>query len=267
MIRTVVELSRRSLRSYRRPLLVWFLSLFAVGLLLSLFWPAVRDASGLEDMIQQLPEAMQALVGAEDLLSPAGFLASRLNSIFPLLITIYASFRVADELAGHEQRGGWELVLGAPVPRIAVVVATGLVVAVTATVLMAATGAGLILGATIVSMDIALTNIVAAVAMLALLGIAFAGLGLAVAGATGSRGVTLGAGAGLAVGLFLAHTFAQLVPWLEPIAPFTLFSQALGSEPLRTGFPVLQALILIAVALVGAAIGAVAFARRDLHGT
>lgn len=262
----VLEVARRSLRSYRRPLLVWILALAAMGLVLTLFWPSMRDASGLEDLIDSLPEAMRALMGTDDILSPEGFLGSRLNSVFPLLITVYASFRVASELPGEEQRGGLEILLGTPLSRTELLLGRFLAVVASVVALMAATGAALAAGATIVSMDISYSNIFAAAVALSLVGIAFGAIALAVAGVTGQRGATLGTGAGAAVGAFFLYSFAPLVPVLEWVRPFTLFEQALANEPLRNGLDLPGAGVLLAVAAAATGVAVAAFRRRDLSG-
>lgn len=266
-MRAALEIARRSLVSYRRPLLVWMLALVAMALLLTLFWPSVRDASGLDELIESLPEALRAMMGTTDLLSPEGFLASRLNSIFPLLITVYAAFRVASEIAGEEQRGGFEILLGTPTPRTSVLLGGFLAVVVSVAALMAALTLGLVAGAAAVSMEISYVNVVAAASALALLGVTFGALTLAVAGATGRRGASLGTGAGLAVGGFFLYSFAPLVPELEGLRPFTLFDRALAAEPLRHGFATADALVLVVVTVIAVTVAVVTFRRRDLHGT
>lgn len=263
----IAEVVARSLRSYARPLLVWIAAMGAIGLVLALFWPAIRDATGLEELVANLPEAMRAMIGTEDLLSPAGFLNSRLNSIFPLLITIYAAFRITDETAGLEERGGFEVVLGTPLPRASLLTAKFVTVVICVFALMTATGLALVAGAAIVSMPLGAGRIMGATTALALVGTAFAGVTVAVAGITGRRGITLGTGAGLAVGLYFLYTFAPLVPALETLRPFTLFDQALGYDPLANGLRVAESLVLLAVAILGLLVGLVVFRRRDLHGT
>jgi ABC-2 type transport system permease protein len=266
-VSAVVELTLRSLHAYRRPLLVWMAALAAMGLVLTLFWPSIRDTAGLDELVASLPEALRALIGTEDLLSPEGFLASRLNSIFPLLITVYAAFRVTAETSGEEQRGGFEILLGTPLPRTTLLLARFLAVSICVVALMTATGVALIVGAVIVDMPLSYANVLATTSGLALLGIVFGALSLAVAAGTGNRGLTLGVGAGLAVTAFFLYSFAPLTPRLEGIRPFTLFEQILANEPLRNGLDLGGVLVLVAVTVVAMAVAVTTFRRRDLHGT
>jgi ABC-2 type transport system permease protein len=262
----LLEVARRSLLSYWRALLVWTVALALAGLALTLFWPSVRDATGLEQLLENLPEAFRAMIGDVDLFTPEGFLASRLNSVFPLLITVYAAFRVASETAAEEQRGGFELLLGTQLPRTTLLLGRFLAVCIAVLTLMAATALGLIGGAAVVAMEISYANILAATAGLALLGIAFAGLALAVAGLSGHRGLTLGAGAGLAVTAFFVYSLTPLVPELAWLRPFTLFDRAIEDNPLAHGFATGDALVLVAFTAVMVAVAVLGFRRRDLRG-
>lgn len=257
-------IARQRLRVYRRPLLLWTVSLAALGGLTVLFWPAVRDASGLEELMAGLPEAMKALVGSQDLTSPEGFVNSRLASIFPLLVTVYAAFRIADEVAGEEQSGGFEIVLGHPVGRGELLLGTAAAVAVAVAVLMTGTGLAMAAAGLVVDIGIPLGHMLAATTALAFLGWSSLGIALAIAGVTGRRGLTLGAGVGLSVAMYVLYSFAPLVPALDGARPWTTFAHALAYDPLSNGLQLRGSLILLAVAVAGAAVGTIAFQRRDV---
>ncbi|MBW3621634.1 MAG: ABC transporter permease subunit, partial [Actinobacteria bacterium] len=191
---SALVIARQRLRVYRHPLAIWTASLAVLGGLTVLLWPSVRDASGLEELVAGLPEAFRALIGARELTSPEGFLNSRLASIFPLLITVYAAFRVADEVAGEEQRGGFEIVLGHPLGRSELLLGTAAAVAVSVAVLMTGTGLAMSAAGSLVDIGIPVGRMLAATTALTLLGWSSLGIALAVAGVTGRRGLTLGIG-------------------------------------------------------------------------
>ncbi|MDX1620745.1 MAG: ABC transporter permease subunit [Nitriliruptorales bacterium] len=261
-----LRIAGQSLRTYRRPLLIWTVAVGAMGLLQVLFWPAFESTAGqgMEELMANLPEALQALIGESDLLSPEGFINSRFSSVFPLLITVYAAFRATNETAGLEQDGGFELLLGAPLARWELLAGKFLAVATAVAAIMLGLGLLTVVGAVLVSMDIALSRILAAAVAMTFLGWAFAGFTFLVAGATGSRGVTLGAGAGAAVALFVWYSFSPLVDELEPFRMLSPYDHAIGYDPVRNGLQLEGTLVLLAVALVSFA-GAVAmFNRRDV---
>lgn len=257
-------ITRQRLRVYRRPMLLWTASLAALGALTVLLWPSVRDASGLEELMAGLPEAMRALIGTQELTSPEGFVNSRLASVFPLLITVYAAFRVADEVAGEEQQGGFEIVLGHPIGRGELFLGTAAAVAVAVAVLMTGTGLAMAAAGAVVDIGIPLHRMLAATTALTLLGWSSLGIALAVAGATGRRGLTLGVGIGLSVALYVLYSFAPLVPALEGARDWTTFGHALAYDPLSNGLQLTGTLVLLAVTVVGSAVGTLAFQRRDI---
>lgn len=261
-----LRVALRSLRSYRRPLLIWAAAVGALGFMQVLFWPAFESTAGqgLEELTANLPEALQALIGEQDLLSPEGFINSRFSSVFPLLIAVYAAFRATNETAGEEQDGRFELLLGAPLARWELMVGKFLAVAVAVAVIMFGLGVLTSVGAVLVSMDIALVRILAATTAMTFLGWAFAGIAFLVAGATGSRGMTLGVGAGAAVALFVWYSFAPLVDALEPWRPLSPFDHAIGYDPVRNGLQLGGSSVLLAIALLGLAVAIVTFARRDV---
>lgn len=262
---SALEIAVRSLRSYRRTLLVWVVAVGALGALQVLFWPAFRDqAEQLDQLVESLPAALRAFVGGRDLLTPEGFLNSRFSSIFPLLFAVYATFRMSSETAGEEQDGGFELILAAPVARWQLLL--GKFGATVAVLVAVTTGLGLLAAVAAVTVDLGVpvVRILASTAAMALLGIAFAGVTLAVAGLTGRRGTSLGAGAGLAVAASVFYSFAPLVPALEDWRWLSPFTHAIGYDPLSNGLDLGRSLILVTIAVVGATVGAVAFERRDV---
>lgn len=259
-----VVILRQRLRVYRRPLAIWTVSLALLGGLTVLLWPSVRDASGLEELMAGLPEAMRALIGTQELTSPEGFLNSRLASIFPLLITVYAAFRIADEVAGEEQSGGFEVILGHPISRAELLLGTAAAVAVSVAVLMTGTGVAMAAAGAAVDIGIPVGRMLAATTALTLLGWSSLGIALAVAGVTGRRGLTLGVGVGLSVALYVLYSFAPLVPALEGARDWTTFGHALGYDPLSNGLELAGSLVLLAVTAVGVAVGVLAFQRRDV---
>ncbi|MDX1621868.1 MAG: ABC transporter permease subunit, partial [Nitriliruptorales bacterium] len=142
----------------------------------------------------------------------------------------------------------------------------GKFLAVAAAVAAIMVGLGLLtaLGALLVSMDIALGRILAATVAMTFLGWAFAGATFLVAGVTGSRGITLGLGAGAAVALFVWYSFAPLVEALEPFRPLSPYDHAIGYDPIRNGLEPFGTLMLTAVALIGLVLAIVFFERRDI---
>lgn len=263
----VVAVTALALRLYRRPLVIWVLALGSLGALQVLFWPSIRQASGLEDLVRSLPEALRAMIGTDDLLSPEGFLASRLNSVFPLLITVYAAFRSSTEPAGAEQERAFEILLSTPVARWEILLGRFLAVSASVLALMLATGAGD--GGRSEGGGHAYRSREDHVYGRRP-GPAWDRLRRYHAGCRGGhRGSRCLAGfRGGDCGGYLRplYSFAPLVPELEPLRPLTPFDHAIGYEPLVNGLEPFGSAVLLAIALVGLVAGLAAFERRDLRG-
>lgn len=108
----------KSVRDQRRSLAWWSLGVALLVAVTIAVWPAVRDAPQLDELVADLPPALRAAFGADDLTSPAGYLGSRLFALLvPVLFTIYGIGRGAAAVAGEEERGGLELLLAHPLSR------------------------------------------------------------------------------------------------------------------------------------------------------
>jgi ABC-2 type transport system permease protein len=94
--------------------------------------------------------------------------------------------------------------------------------------------------------------------------LAFGSVALAVGAGTGGRGPAVGVASGAALVTFLLRTFASTVSWVEPYRVLSPFYYYTGHDPLRTGFDVVDPLVLGGISVVALAVGLVAFERRDL---
>src|SRR3989304_5752380 len=116
-------ITTKTLRDGRRGLLWWSLGLAGLAGITVLTYPAIRDMPGLDELMEGLPEALLALIGENDLLSPAGYLNSQLfGAIVPLLFIFYGVGAGAGAIAGEEENRTLDLLLANPVGRTRVVV-------------------------------------------------------------------------------------------------------------------------------------------------
>ncbi len=171
----------RAIRELRRSAVGWSIAVAGVSLLYSAVDPSIRDsADTLQQYIDNLPEAVKSVIGAE-YTTPAGYLRSELfSSLALILFLIFAIGAGSRAIAGEEERRTLDLILSTPVRRRTLISGKALsIVAVTfalAAVLFVVTfAAGPAFG-----LSMAATRLAGACAMLALLAIAFGAIGLAV---------------------------------------------------------------------------------------
>ncbi len=259
----------QSLRELRRPMLWWSVGLVGLVALMTAVYPSVRDNPALNNLVQDYPEALKAFIafgGSVDYVSGAGYLGSELFSFMvPLLFVIAAVSSGAGAIAGEEERGTLELLLSQPLTRqrfaVAKLLSATTEVAVLATVLWLALAAGV----RIVGLDISSWNVLAASMTAGALALTFGSIAFVIGAATGRKAVAVGLAAAAAVAAYLVNALASLVSALEPLQKASPFYHYAASDPLRQGFAASHLLFLLAIAVIAAFAGVLAFDRRDVH--
>lgn len=258
----------KSLRDNAHSLLWWVFGVVAYIIFIMLFYPTLQqNAELLNQYMETFPEAFLAAFMGEfrDITSPSGFLASYVFTlIMPVIILVYAIIAGADAIAGEEDRGTLDLLLANPISRTRVYLEKLAFIAVGVSVICIATWVSVAVGALPVDMPLNLWTLTAACAGLALLGLSFGVLGLAVGAATGKKGMAGGVGAAVGLFSYLMSSFAPSVPVLKPYRVVSLFYLYGGAESLETGLNPVYVGVLVAFTLVCLIAGLIFFNRRDL---
>jgi len=255
----------KSLRDQRRSLLGWIIGITVVGAIYAAFYPTINNPEMMR-ALDAYPQGLLDAIGFTDITSAAGYVGSTTYGLLgPALIIVFAAAAGVAAIAGDEDAGRLDLILAHPVARwsvllqrfAAIVVGMFLACAVLAVTLIVISGPA--------QLDsIGPANLVAASVQLALLGVLFAALALAIGAATGRRTIAYAVVAIVAVGGYLANNLAPTIEGLGWLADLSPFRYAIGGEPLRDGLQVADAAILAIAAGVLVAIGGVLFDRRDV---
>jgi ABC-2 type transport system permease protein len=257
------DILTKTLWDQRRLLVGWAVGLALVTAVYSSIYPSIRESGAAA--VENYPEALKDAFNLQDVASPAGYLGSAVFGILlPVLIVLFAVVAGARAIAGDEEAGTLDLLLAHPVsrPRLllqrfgALVVAIALLGLAVLLALLAVSGPG--------ELDLGVGRLVAAVAQLALLGLAFGSLALAVGAATGRRALVVGICAVVAVVAYLGNTLARQVDglgWLRRVSPFWYYS---GGDPLRNGFQLGDSAVLLVASLLLVGAGLLLFTRRDV---
>jgi ABC-2 type transport system permease protein len=258
-------------RDQRRPNVGWAIGIVAVMAVTAAFWPSIEGTASLDDVIQDLPATLQALIGAQhgvSLGAPAGYLNARLfATILPVLLTVYGVGRGARALAGSEEDGTLELILANPVTRTRVAVERGLAAFAFLLALGGLAFLALVaLGAPVGLLDgVSVTRVLAACGGLTVLAAFHAAIAFAVGAATGRHGLAVAAAATVAVaGYLLAGLLATSADlrWLQAISPWHWL---LTRNVLVEGTPTLPLLVEVVIGAALAAAGIQRFTSRDLR--
>lgn len=261
----------RLMKDRRRGGIGWAAGMaFGVAATVAL-WPALRDSGEIDELVQDLPASMRALIGVQDgipLVSAPGFLQARLfSTLLPVLVLVYGIGLGARAIGGAEEDGTLELALTSPVTRRRLALerlaaSVALMLGLTAVGLLTAVAVGAAVG--IFDGLSAIRMCVAALAVWTLALLHFA-VAFAVGAAVGRRGPAVTVATSLAVAGFVLHGLTASAPalrGLRVLSPWWWFldRNLLVHDPtvIALGLPVLLALALA----VG---GVVAFERRDLR--
>jgi len=257
----------KTLRDQGHALLWWGIGLVALAVMMVLFYPSVGGNPAMEGYLEALPEELLALFGGEsaDFTSPEGFLNVELFSLIaPLLLLIFAIGFGSNAIAGEEERGTLELLLSNPLTRWRVAVEKSGAMVVATLMLGLVFWVGLAAASMAIGMEISLSNLAAACFSMALLGLTFGALALAVGCARGKRGLSMGVASAGAVAAYFLNGLAPVVEVLEPFRKLSPFYYYISAEPLKNGLDLGHAAVLAGVTAVLLVVGLVVFERRDL---
>lgn len=259
----------KTLRDQRRSLVGWVVGIVLIVLMYAAIWPSIKGQPSLSDFLDQMPEAFRSLFATSgaDMSTPTGYIQIELMSFMgPILVLLYSVTQGTAAVAGEEDRRTLDLLLTNPVSRTQVLLEKA-VALVTGTVLLAAiTGLSLVLIGNLWDMDLPPGLVAAAMLHLALLGLVFGALALAIGAATGRTALARGIPAFVAVVAYMVNGLGGMVSWLEPLQRYSPFYQYIAHDPLRHGVSWSAVLVALAEVVVLVAIAVWGFRRRDVRG-
>lgn len=261
-----LELLMGPMRAVRRAGLLWAASLAALVALTVAFWPAFKGATGMTEMLDQMPQGLVQAFGLQDFGTAAGYLRGNLYAFLVPLLLAGAAVGFANSLtAAEEDSGRLEILLSQPVSHRAVFFGRAVGVFAWVGLLTLVTGAIQVVTDPIVGLSIPTDRLASTLLLCGLLGWFHAGLGLAIAGLRARPSTVLG------VGLFVAFagcTVAALFPISEPLKPLAHLSPwdwALAGDPLTKPTDAWRYAVLAVPAVGLALFGVFAFGRRDVR--
>jgi ABC-2 type transport system permease protein len=255
----------KALLDARRGLLGWAAGVGAVAVMYAAFYPSVSKPA-FANAMANYPEGIKRAFNLEDITSPAGYLGSYVFGLLvPVLLIIFTVITGSRAIAGDEESGVLDLVLAHPVSRTrlllsrlgALAVEVVFICAVAYLLLLAISGPAKL-------SSIGAGHLGAATVQLALFGLFFAALALAIGAATGRRAAAVAVTTVVAAAGYFANNLAPQVRglhWAQKLSPFYWYT---AGQPLRQGLQLGYCALLLGVTAVLAAAAVAGLGRRDL---
>ncbi|MGB3330407.1 MAG: ABC transporter permease subunit [Thermomicrobiales bacterium] len=247
-------------RAEWRTTLFWAVGLSIYTGVLVAVYPSIRGALNLS----ALPANMREAFNITDFSQLASFLSAEVfGVILPLLLPFFAMIALSGVIAGAEERGRLDILLGNPLPRWQLVIGSVLVVATYLLVIVTAISAVLWIMAQVLDLSLTVRQAWRAGFALWPLACAFGALSLTMSAFVRQRSLALGLPAGVLFLMYLLNVIGRLAPaisWVRWLSAFHYYGIAI-TEGLW--LPGVATLIGAAIALTALAV--VLFNRRDIY--
>ncbi|MDB5165176.1 MAG: transporter permease [Candidatus Saccharibacteria bacterium] len=245
----------------------WTLGFVALSVLMTSFFPAMRQTGALDALVTNMPPALQGLIGnLGDLKSFPTYIASQLFDIrVPLIAGVMAIILALGLSTAEEERGELRTLLSLPISRTKLLIEKWLALGT----IMAISTLGIIIGilasAPLVDgASIELSTLLHLVAMTWLIMVTFGTVTFAAGFASGSRAFANTLGVLVIIGSFILSTFGQSVDWLSDFEKFSLLHYFPAVEIAKNSIDFNNVVVLGTVAAVSLIIAVILFRRRDV---
>lgn len=265
---TLLALALHVLRLQLRSVMVWGLSLGLLSVITVASFPALEEqAPAINELIESYPPEMRELFGAgegTDLTTIEGFLASQVFSFMaPLALAFFPILASANAIAGAEERGTIDVLLGNPIPRPQVVVGNALATGLSLLGILAILG--LATDASAVAFGVELSPATTAEASLNMWPLCafFGGLAMLCSALFHRRLLAIAIPGAFLLASYFVNALGNAVETLEDARPFTPFYHYGSAIEDGIRWASFGGLALAAALLV--LLAAVAFSRRDIY--
>ncbi|HAS07850.1 MAG TPA: ABC transporter permease, partial [Actinobacteria bacterium] len=104
------------LRIKRLSTVMWLAAVIALVLMYVALYPSIKSTPGVDEFIQNLPEALREAFAIADYSSPTGYLQAEIFSgLLPVVLLVLVIGRGSASVAGEEDQKRLEIVMAQPV--------------------------------------------------------------------------------------------------------------------------------------------------------
>lgn len=261
---TLPALVLRTVRLQSRGVLIWgaALGLYSAAIVAS-YTTFSGSADQLNQFLEAYPEGMLEAFGITDLGDVENYMHSQVFLLAPLALAFFPILTAASTIAGAEERGTIDVLLGNPISRWQLVVGAFVSMALSLLAILAIMGALTQITAVLMDVDLSPSSTAAAVLNMWPLCLLFGAAAMLCSAVFHRRALAIAVPAFLLFAMYLLDTLGRVSEDLEdlqPLSAFYYYGSAIEDGIDRTNFAglTLGALALIALAIL-------AFRRRDIY--
>ena len=261
---TLSALVRQATRLQMRGVLIWgvALGLYSAAIVAS-YTTFSGSAEQMNQLLEAYPEGMLEAFGITDLGDVENYMNSQVFLLAPLALAFFPILASAGTIAGAEERGTMDILLGNPIPRWQIVVGSFVSTALSLLAILALMGALTQATAFLMDVDLPLRNTAAAVLNMWPLCLLFGGGAMLCSAVFHRRALAIAIPAFLLFAMYLLDTLGRVSEDLESLQPASAFyyhGSAIedGIDWTNFGGLTLGAFALILLAIL-------AFSRRDIY--
>jgi ABC-2 type transport system permease protein len=261
---TLPALVLHTTRLRARGVLIWgaALGLYSAALVAS-FTTFSGSAEQMNQLLEAYPKGMLEAFGITDLADVENYMNSQVFLLAPLALAFFPILAAAGTIAGAEERGTIDVLLGNPIPRWQLVVGSFVSIALSLLAILAIVGALTQITAALMDVDLAPKSTAAAVLNMWPLCLLFGAVAMLCSAVFHRRAIAIAVPAFLLFAMYLLNTLGRVSEDLEdlqPLSAFYYYGSAIEDGIDWTNF---AGLALAALALVLLAV--LAFRRRDIY--
>ena len=261
---TLFALVSHTVRMQLRGVIIWgaALGLYSAAMVAS-FTAIEGSAEQLNQLMEAYPKGMLEAFGVTDLGDPANYLHSQVFGFAPLALSFFTIMALSAAIAGAEERGTIDVLLGNSLPRWQLVIGNFVATALSLLAICGVVGLLTWGTAVLVNVEISLRQAAEAVLNLWPVCIMFGALALLCSALFHRRGLAIAIPAFLLFGMYLLDTIGRASEDLEDLRPVSVFYYYGLAIENGIDWADFGGIILVALALVLLAV--LAFGRRDIY--
>ncbi len=261
---TLTNLVGHLLKLQTRGVLIWGLvfGLYSAALTAT-FTTFAADAEQMDQMLEAYPQGMLDAFGISSLGTIGAFLDSQIFYLAPLALTFFSILALANAIAGAEERGSIDILIGNPLPRWQIVLGNFVSTALSFLAILAI--AGSMTWATAILMDVELTLATTTEAFLNMWPtcLFFGALALLCSAAFHRRALAIAVPGFLLFTMFMMNVMGNVSEDLENLQPYSIFYYY--GQVAVDGMDWANFVGIAAVVLVLVALAVLIFRRRDIY--